>query len=280
LCSTCHLDPNGGGPRNSFGRAYPAAGYTWQGALCNADSDGDGYSNGVELGDPDCNGVANVNAALSRPGEGASTPCGNGTLEGPEVCDGANLNGKTCADEGFGGGGTLACAANCKAFDTTGCMMAPIDMGGDPDMEPDMEPDMAADMAPDMETDMPADMEDMPADMPPDPDMLADMAVEPDMAPDMTFDMALGEDMTAQPDMGVDPVDMAAGEDMTAQADMSSGQDMASQPDMSDVSVGGGGADDESCAQVGVHAAARGFSGGLLALLALLGLARRRARRV
>jgi hypothetical protein len=40
--------------RNAFGHAYKAAGYKWTVALCNADSDGDGFSNGAELGDPDC----------------------------------------------------------------------------------------------------------------------------------------------------------------------------------------------------------------------------------
>lgn len=28
--------------------------YTWTKALCMLDSDGDGFSNGVELGDPEC----------------------------------------------------------------------------------------------------------------------------------------------------------------------------------------------------------------------------------
>jgi hypothetical protein len=33
---------------------FAAAGYTWTVELCNKDSDGDGHSNGAELGDPDC----------------------------------------------------------------------------------------------------------------------------------------------------------------------------------------------------------------------------------
>ncbi|XP_056005789.1 temptin-like [Ostrea edulis] len=40
--------------KNPFGRAFSAGGHTWTTALCQADSDGDGRSNGEELGDPNC----------------------------------------------------------------------------------------------------------------------------------------------------------------------------------------------------------------------------------
>ena len=49
-----HFSPSGGGSRNTFGEAFAAAGYTWTTTLCQADSDGDGVSNGAELGDPAC----------------------------------------------------------------------------------------------------------------------------------------------------------------------------------------------------------------------------------
>lgn len=39
---------------NPFGKAFKAANLTWTVELCRADSDGDGLSNGVELGDPSC----------------------------------------------------------------------------------------------------------------------------------------------------------------------------------------------------------------------------------
>lgn len=41
-------------PRNTFGRDFARAGFVWNEELCRADSDGDGKSNGQELGDPDC----------------------------------------------------------------------------------------------------------------------------------------------------------------------------------------------------------------------------------
>ena len=52
--STGHVDTSGGGELNSFGTAFLRAGLEWTTELCNADSDGDGESNGLELGDPCC----------------------------------------------------------------------------------------------------------------------------------------------------------------------------------------------------------------------------------
>eukprot|EP00967_Tisochrysis_lutea_P008361 scaffold9977_cov35-Tisochrysis_lutea.AAC.2 len=37
-----------------FGNAFRSAGRTWTKALCQADTDGDGQTNGLELGDPCC----------------------------------------------------------------------------------------------------------------------------------------------------------------------------------------------------------------------------------
>ena len=49
-----HDNPSGAGPRNAFGTDFAAAGNQWTAALCKTDSDGDGLTNGQELGDPDC----------------------------------------------------------------------------------------------------------------------------------------------------------------------------------------------------------------------------------
>ncbi|XP_033727098.1 peptidylglycine alpha-amidating monooxygenase-like [Pecten maximus] len=67
-----HLNPRGGGSINPFGVDFKNAGMKWTRALCEMDSDGDGETNGQELGDPDCGwtkgSVAAVTKDISHPG--------------------------------------------------------------------------------------------------------------------------------------------------------------------------------------------------------------------
>ena len=67
-----HVNRGGGGTRNSFGIDFSAAGQTWTSELCKKDSDGDGLSNGVELGDPECKwtegAIPQFDTGLSHPG--------------------------------------------------------------------------------------------------------------------------------------------------------------------------------------------------------------------
>ena len=49
-----HELQQGQGPLNRFGRDFLSAGKQWTRALCQMDSDGDGKTNGQELGDPNC----------------------------------------------------------------------------------------------------------------------------------------------------------------------------------------------------------------------------------
>ncbi len=52
----------------------------------------------------------------------APKSCGNNKIDAGEVCDGKQLNNATCASVvGKGSQGTLACANNCFAFDTSKC---------------------------------------------------------------------------------------------------------------------------------------------------------------
>ena len=56
--------------------------------------------------------------------------CGDGVRGGTEVCDTDDLNKKTCATEkGSGSNGTLACKADCAAFDTSKCSDPPYFSG-------------------------------------------------------------------------------------------------------------------------------------------------------
>lgn len=84
-CNACHT-AGGGTPRNAFGleletnflTAAGAAGdVIWGPELAALDSDGDGVSNGAELGDPDGTwvvGDANPEGETFHPGDPESTP--------------------------------------------------------------------------------------------------------------------------------------------------------------------------------------------------------------
>ena len=47
--------------------------------------------------------------------------CGNDAIDGEEICDGTDLDGQDCAQQGFDGG-DLACNADCGGYDTSGCV--------------------------------------------------------------------------------------------------------------------------------------------------------------
>lgn len=74
-----HMDPAGGGPRNDFGSDFDDMGKTWNEELCQADSDGDGQTNGQELGDPCCKWSPESGSAplwttgVSHPGDPTQT---------------------------------------------------------------------------------------------------------------------------------------------------------------------------------------------------------------
>jgi hypothetical protein len=78
-CANCHVDPGGGGTRTTFGNAFSANGDVWTATLANKDSDGDGWSNGVEL--QDVNGTwqsgqpnPGNSSLVANPGSNGSVP--------------------------------------------------------------------------------------------------------------------------------------------------------------------------------------------------------------
>jgi hypothetical protein len=97
--------------------------------LCPIDSDRDGWTNGQELGDPDClwkSGDPAPKGLITNPGVYESAPppvCGSGKLEANEACDGDLFAETNCKFVGAGEG-TLGCTADCK-FDYSGCSAAP-----------------------------------------------------------------------------------------------------------------------------------------------------------
>lgn len=97
-CGNCHVAEGGGGPRNVFGQDVeanmPFSGpdaETWGKIFC-ADSDGDGKTNGQELGDP-CGtwkpGDADPAGDITRPDDEASTTADVGACDGaaPPTCE-------------------------------------------------------------------------------------------------------------------------------------------------------------------------------------------------
>jgi hypothetical protein len=114
------LIPNGG--------AVSTEHVNWA-SLCPLDSDRDGWTNGEELGDPECmwkSGDPNPMGLITNPGVYESAPppvCGSGFLEANEQCDGDLYAETNCAFVSAGEG-TLGCTAECK-FDYTGCSAPP-----------------------------------------------------------------------------------------------------------------------------------------------------------
>jgi hypothetical protein len=106
---------------------------TGPGAECgNGMVEGDEDCDGTDLGDADCESegfdggrlACDDGCVFDTSACTINEPvCGNDMIEDPEPCDGTELGGADCMSEGFSGG-TLACAKDCSALDTSGCTSA------------------------------------------------------------------------------------------------------------------------------------------------------------
>ena len=122
-CDICHTANLG---LTDFG--FDSFDYTENGnvvwaRLAEVDSDRDGYSNGLELGDPNGTwrpGNANPSGPTRDPDDADSNFCNDGTMQANEECEGSNLMGETCSSLGVGNG-TLSCNPTTCQFDTSTC---------------------------------------------------------------------------------------------------------------------------------------------------------------
>ena len=167
-CLACHTS-GFGGARNQFGTQIEfsfmtvsgaAGSVVWGPALAALDADGDGYTNGAELGDPtgawrpgnanptllvatlpgyaSCASTAGTGANCARCGGSAGgtqncpDPCGDNSTytAAGEVCDGSDVGGATCVTEGFASG-SIGCSPSCDEIDTLSCVAVPEDVCGD-----------------------------------------------------------------------------------------------------------------------------------------------------
>lgn len=87
--------------------------FTVTGSTTNGALDGDDLV--LEIHDCGPDGIS--------PFDNDAGPCGNGTIDAGEQCDGSDLAGQSCASRGFAGG-VLSCNGVCQ-FDVSGCLNEP-----------------------------------------------------------------------------------------------------------------------------------------------------------
>ncbi len=128
-CLACHVNPTGRGDVTAFYTDYRQARKTWSQALARLDSDGDGFTNGQELQDPDGawrrgDPQPGDPAAVSNPGNADDTPPAEGEGEGEgEECPDVDV-GAPCEDDaacGDGGDCLLFPGGYCMVDRATGC---------------------------------------------------------------------------------------------------------------------------------------------------------------
>lgn len=90
-CGNCHFNPNGGGSRTAFGNAFRANAFSWTKALAAMDSDNDGFSNGVELQDPNGEWTKSMPNAFGNP-DLVTNPGNNASFPTSIVENGYELN--------------------------------------------------------------------------------------------------------------------------------------------------------------------------------------------
>jgi hypothetical protein len=111
-CATSVEDASAGGKGGSAAQGGGAGGTGGKGGGPLTSAGGNGGEAGGTGG---AGGAAGAGAAGGDGGTGGSPPnlCGNGKIDPPEKCDGADFGGKTCKDYGLSGG-NLQCNPYCQ----------------------------------------------------------------------------------------------------------------------------------------------------------------------
>lgn len=114
-----HIDPAGQEGVNDFGKAFKKFGNTWNKNLCMADSDGDGFTNGQEMGDPCCtwtptNTAGLITEGISHPSDKTKTPTN------PKLTAGCSSGGTSTSTTPAPAGGSTTTAPGGSATPSTG----------------------------------------------------------------------------------------------------------------------------------------------------------------
>lgn len=121
-CDLCHTSAGGLTDFGFDSFTYTTNGNVSWSNLSKEDSDQDGYTNGVELGDPNGTwkaGNAEPSGSYTDPSDANDNLCGDGKMQANEDCEGGDLQGATCDSLNLGTG-TLKCTNRC-VYDVASC---------------------------------------------------------------------------------------------------------------------------------------------------------------
>lgn len=92
---------------------------------------GKNYTLMISANDAACGTSGSESVPFTYNGEEymAFSVCGNGLVEGTEICDGTDWNGLDCVSQGYTGG-TLGCSVDCMSYDKTDCFTTPTHQAG------------------------------------------------------------------------------------------------------------------------------------------------------
>ncbi|GAB9471456.1 unnamed protein product [Globisporangium polare] len=120
-----HPDAEGMNGVNDFGKAFKKAGNAWTVALCQADTDGDGFTNGQELGDPCCtwtktNTASLITDGISHPSDATKKP------SNAKLIAGCSTSGTTATGTTGTSGNSSSSTPSTGGKETVNDVLAPV----------------------------------------------------------------------------------------------------------------------------------------------------------